>query len=147
MFLFRHMKLNYKRSCNILTRGLLSKKEELVQHLKYQNVIDLRLITIGRNGKILITNHIILIFSRYVLTTRIKTAYLCCTFRCYIPKPIRYFKCLNQDMCLVPVMVTLLVHDVQKLDNTVIHVIKLNNVKNLKKKTEHSFSVLSKLDP
>lgn len=146
MFLFRHMKLNYKWCNNILTRGILSTKEELVQNLKNQNGVDLRLITIGRNEKFLITNHIILIFSRYVLTTRIKTAYLCCTVRCYIPKPIRCFKCLKQDIRLLPVMVTLLVHDVQKSENTVIHVIQMNDVKNLKK-TEHSFSVLSKLDP
>ena len=75
-----------------------SAKEELLDNLKSQNVIDVRRITIHKNYRIIPTKYIILIFNCPTLTNRIKAAYLSCPVRPQIPNPLRCFQCQRMDI-------------------------------------------------
>jgi hypothetical protein len=82
------------------SRGVISEPDlfncteaEILEHTNDQNVINVRRITIRRDGKILNTKHLILTFNTPNLPTHIRAAYLRCPVRPYIPNPLRCFNC------------------------------------------------------
>ncbi|GBO13770.1 hypothetical protein AVEN_242254-1 [Araneus ventricosus] len=88
-----HKNLNFSRGV-ISERGLKKHTEsELVQELSNQKVCGARRIQIKRDGKLIPTQHIILTFSTPELPKSIKTGYLSCPIKPYIPNPVRCFKC------------------------------------------------------
>ena len=89
----KHPTLNTCRGVISEPDLLYSTKEEILENLHDQHVIDARRITIRRNGQVLPTKHIILTFSCPNLPQRIKAAYLSCSVRPYIPNPLRCFQC------------------------------------------------------
>lgn len=107
-------------------------KEELVENLSYQNITDLRRITVRKNYKIYRTNHIILTFSSSNLPTLIHSAYLRCLFRPYILNLQRCFRFSVVYMEKNPVMVALPVLVVQKLAATIKTVKMLKDVSDVK---------------
>ena len=89
----KHPTLNTCRGVISEPDLLFSTKEEILENLESQNVIDARRITIRRNGQVIPTKHIILTFNCPNLPKRIKAAYLSCPVRPYIPNPLRCFQC------------------------------------------------------
>ena len=88
-----HKTLNTCRGVISATDLIHSTKEELLDNLKSQNVVDVRRITVRKNDQIIPTKHIILTFNSPTLPNRVKAAYLSCPVRPYIPNPLRCFQC------------------------------------------------------
>ena len=88
-----HKTLNFSRGVISVEELLHSTNEESLINLKSENVIDVRRITIRRNDQILPTKYIFLAFNSPNLPNRMKSAYLSCFFRPYIPNHLRCFWC------------------------------------------------------
>ncbi|GBN63194.1 hypothetical protein AVEN_274948-1 [Araneus ventricosus] len=83
-----------------LSRGVTSESQlqndiesDILEDLKDQNVIAVRRITVKRDGQLLPTKNLILTFSLPTIPKSVRIAYLNCSVRPYIPKPLRCFKC------------------------------------------------------
>lgn len=68
-------------------------KEEVLENLKYQTVIDVRRIIVGRGEKVFLTNYIITDCHSHILHAKIKVAYISCPVTPYMLNILRYFKC------------------------------------------------------
>ncbi|GFX39565.1 uncharacterized protein TNCV_2103111 [Trichonephila clavipes] len=81
--------------CGVISEpGLLSTPEaEILDGFSDQGVIQVRRITIKKDNTIIPTKHLILTFNSPKLPSTIKTGYLNCKIRPYIPNPLSCFKC------------------------------------------------------
>ncbi|GFV06229.1 putative RNA-directed DNA polymerase from transposon BS [Trichonephila clavipes] len=87
-----HKTLNSCRGV-ISEPDLLSTPEsEILEGFSDQGVIQVRRITIKKDSNIIPTKHLILNFNKPKLPTTVKTGYLNCKIRAYIPNPLRCFK-------------------------------------------------------
>lgn len=96
----QHRTLNTSRGVISEPDLLHNTEDEILENLKEQNVIAARRIKIFlRDDKIpanqvqIPTKHIILTFNTPSLPKSIKSGYLSCSVRPYIPNPLRCFKC------------------------------------------------------
>ncbi|GFS92222.1 transforming acidic coiled-coil-containing protein 3 [Nephila pilipes] len=88
-----HRNLNYSRGV-VSSRDLENvSEEEILENLQGQLVCGVWRITIRRDGKVLNTQHLILIFSTPTLPQTVQAAYLRLSVRPYIPNPLRCFNC------------------------------------------------------
>ena len=78
--------------CGVISEPnlLYSTKEEILDHLKSQNVIKVHRITIRRKGQILPAEHIILTFTSPIFPKRIKAAYLNFSVLPHISNPLQH---------------------------------------------------------
>ncbi|GFX59803.1 uncharacterized protein TNCV_1778421 [Trichonephila clavipes] len=72
---------------------LLSTPEsEILADFSDQGVIQVKRITIKKDSNIIPTKHVILTFNNPKLPTTVKSGYINCKIRAYIPNPLRYFR-------------------------------------------------------
>ena len=131
----KHCTLN--SCCGVIFQALLHlTNEEILEHLKSQNVTEVRWITIRRNGYILPTKHIIT-FNSPVLLKKIKAAYLSCSVRPYIPNPLQCFQCQRYRHCKTSCYGSVAWLAVQKSAMTTWIVINPNAVSTVKETIKH----------
>ncbi|GFX73334.1 uncharacterized protein TNCV_4206841 [Trichonephila clavipes] len=83
-----HRSLNYSRGVISAADLLHVSTEEILENLQDQKVCGVKRIMIRRDGHVLDTKHLILIFASPDLPQSIKAAYLHCPVRPYIPNPL-----------------------------------------------------------
>ncbi|GBM83104.1 hypothetical protein AVEN_73100-1 [Araneus ventricosus] len=88
-----HNTLNF--SCGVISEQILVQhtEDELVEELNSQGVCAARRIQVRRDGRLIPTKHVILTFETPVLPKFIRSGYLRCSVRPYIPNPLRCFQC------------------------------------------------------
>ncbi|GFW50595.1 uncharacterized protein TNCV_2888971 [Trichonephila clavipes] len=88
-----HKSLNTSRGVISEPDLLTTPEAEILDGFSDQGVIQVRRITIKKDTAVIPTKHIILTFSSPTIPHTIKTGYLNCKIRPYIPNPLRCFKC------------------------------------------------------
>ncbi|GFU29829.1 uncharacterized protein TNCV_405501 [Trichonephila clavipes] len=85
--------LNSCRGVISETDLLCASEAEILEGLSDQGVTEVRRIKIKKDTSLFPTKHLILTFNSPKLPSKIKSGYLNCKIRPYIPNPLRCFKC------------------------------------------------------